>query len=300
MDDILTEAKHPHCSQRIILTVQMMMIAVMGLLILLQGKLPGWDMLVLILLTLFLWIMRDRIAFLDFSPFLLILFTYEAIRSVILAVGTQGVHVADIIAWEKAICAGIIPSSALQNAINSSAYAWLVDLVANSFYMTHFFSLIVAAFILWVKRKEHYWPFILGLVVLSYTAFLTYVFFPAAPPWWASMNGYLGGQSVNLNHSLLSPEYILATANALGAMPSLHAAWPFYLLFYCLYVWGRKALPAVILPVGVALSSIYLGHHYVVDVLAGIIYAAVTFVFATRWGKTHQQAAESVGSLVTA
>ncbi len=299
MADIILEAKRSFNFQRKILAIQMIMIAMMSFLILARGKMPGLDMVGLILFTLFLWGMRDRISFLDFAPFLLMLFTYEVIRSVILAVGTDGLHVADLIVWEQALCAGIIPSFALQRALSTTAYTWIVDLVANGFYMTHFFSVILVGFLLWTKRKAHYWAYMMGLIILSYSAFLTYVIFPAAPPWWASMNGYLRGQPVNLTHSLLSPQYIFATANPLGAMPSVHSAWPFYLLFYCLYVWGRKTLPVAILPVGVAVSSIYLGHHYLVDILAGIAYAAVAFWIATRWGKSHQEAREQVGSLVT-
>jgi membrane-associated phospholipid phosphatase len=298
MADILLEAKRPFNFQRKILAIQMVMIAVMSALILASGKMPGVDMVGLILLTLFLWGMHDRISFLDFAPYLLMLYTYEVVRSVILAVGTDGLHVADLIAWEQTLCAGVIPSAALQRALNASSITWIVDIIANLFYMTHFFSVILAGFLIWTRRKAHYWPYIMGLILLSYSGFLTYVFFPAAPPWWASLNGYLRNQPVNLNHSLLSPAYIFSTANALGAMPSLHSAWPFYLFFYCLYIWGRKALPVIILPIGVALSSIYLGHHYLVDVLAGIAYAAVAFWIATRWGKSHLEAREPVGTLV--
>jgi membrane-associated phospholipid phosphatase len=299
MTDIILEAKRPVNFQHKILVVQMIMTAVMSLFILAQGKVPGWDIIGLILFTLFLWVIRNRISFLDFAPFLLMLFTYEAIRSVILAVGTDGVHVAELIVWEQTLCAGVIPSFALQKAFNATAYTWIVDLVANGFYMTHFFSVILVGYVLWVKRKAHYWAYMMGLILLSYSAFLTYVIFPAAPPWWASINGYLKTQPVNLTHSLLSPEYIYATANPLGAMPSVHAAWPFYLLFYCLYIWGRKALPVAILPIGVAVSSIYLGHHYLVDILGGIAYAAIAFWIATRWGKSHLEAREPVSTLVT-
>ncbi len=299
MAELIQDAKRPYCIQRIVLIVQFMMIAAMCLLILGAGELPGWDMLGLILFTVFLWIMRDRIAFLDFSPFLLMLFTYEVIRSVILAVGTDGVHVADLILWEKMLCAGIIPSHALQQAFGATAYTWILDLVTNALYMTHFFSVILMGIVLWLNRKAHYWAFIMGLIVLSYGAFLTYVVFPAAPPWWASMNGYLRSQPVSLDHSLLSPGYIYATANPLGAMPSVHTAWPVYLFFYSLYIWGRKALPVVILPAGVALSSIYLGHHYLVDVLGGIGYAVLAFVFATQWGKIYLKIREPAKSLAT-
>jgi membrane-associated phospholipid phosphatase len=297
MADTTLEAKRPFSYQRLILIVQMIMTAVMCFLILASGKRPGLDIAGLILFTFFLWWMRDRIAFLDFAPFLLMLFTYEVIRSVILAVGTDGLHVTDLIIWEQTLCAGIIPSFALQQAWSTTAYTWLVDLVANSFYMTHFISVIVMGLVLWINRKAHYWTFVLGLTILSYAGFLTYVVFPAAPPWWATMHGYLKSQPVNLIHSLLSPEYIYATANPLGAMPSLHTAWPFYLFFYAVYVWGRKTLPLLILPIGVAVSSIYLGHHYVVDILAGIGYAAVVFGIVTGWSKSHLEAWERVGSL---
>jgi membrane-associated phospholipid phosphatase len=299
MAEYSLERKPAYDFQRAVLAIQMIMIAVMCFLIINRGVVPGLDMVGLILLTVFLWLMRDRIAFLDFAPFLLMLFTYEVIRSVILAVGTDGVHVTDIIAWERTLCAGIVPAALLQQAWGAKPYTWLIDLVTNAFYMTHFFSAIFVGLILWIGRKAHYWTYLLGLTILSYATFLTYVFFPAAPPWWASMHGYLRGQPIDLSHSLLSPEYIFATANPLGAMPSLHTGYPFFLFFYCLYVWGRKALPVVVLPLGVAVSSIYLGHHYLVDVLAGTLYAAVVFVLVTRWGKSKREARERVSSLAT-
>ncbi len=298
MTDIILEAKRPFSIQRTVLVIQMIMIAVMSVLILSRGKLPGLDMAGLILFTLFLWVMRDRISFLDFAPFLLMLYTYEVIRSVILAVGTNGVHITDLILWEQTLCAGIIPSVAMQQAWSTTAYTWLVDLIANGFYMTHFFSVILMGIVLWFNRKAHYWAFIVGLIVLSYSGFLTYVIFPAAPPWWASMNGYLRGQTVDLSHSLLSSKHIFDTANPLGAIPSLHTAWPFYLFFYSLYVWGRKAMPVLILPIGVAVSSIYLGHHYLVDILIGIAYAAVVFGIIKWWGKSHLEVRETASSLV--
>ncbi|MBN1439081.1 MAG: phosphatase PAP2 family protein [Anaerolineales bacterium] len=297
MTDALAETKRRFQYQRQILAVQFVMIAVMSLFILAGGKLPGWDMLGLLLFALFLWFMRGRIRFLDFSPFLLMLFTYEVIRSVILAVGTKHMHITDIAAWERALFAGIVPASALQQAFGAAAFTGLLDVVTNAFYMTHFFSVIVVGFILWRVRKAHYWAYMMGLIVLSYTAFLTYVVFPAAPPWWASMHGYLRGHPVNLDHSLLSPGYIYATANPLCAMPSVHTAWPVYLFFYCLYVWGRKALPVVILPVGVAVSSVYLGHHYIVDILGGIGYAVPAFVFATQMGKIYLKFREPTKTL---
>jgi membrane-associated phospholipid phosphatase len=300
MTDNNLESKRQFSLQRTILTIQMIMIVVMSGFIFSRGKIPGWDMAGLLLLTLFLWALRDRFAWLDFAPFLLMLYTYEVIRSVIQVVGTDGVHVADLIVWERTLCAGIIPSAVLQQAWGTTAFTGLLDFVANTFYMTHFFSVILMGIVLWVRRRMQYGVFVVGLVVLSYLGFLTYVVFPAAPPWWASMNGYLPGAPVGLSHSLLSPEHIFATANPLGAMPSLHTAWPMYLFLFALSEWGRKALPLAILPIGVAVASIYLGHHYLIDVLAGIGCATAAFGLVKWWSKVHLNVRESAGRLATA
>jgi membrane-associated phospholipid phosphatase len=283
MADSSVEQKRSLHFQRLILSMQFAMIVIMALLFLDQGKLPGIDLLVLALFTIFLWWAQDRIFLLKFAPFLLLIMTYESIRNLTLALGTGGLHVSDLIVWEETLSGGIIPSFTLQHALSAQPYTWLVDIVANGFYMTHFFSVIGLGLLLWYTQRDHYWPFLLGLTVLSYAAFLTYVFFPAAPPWWASMYGYLKGQAVNLSHSLLSPDYIVATGNPVASMPSLHTAYPFYLFIYCVYLWGKKALPIVILPVGVAISSLYLGHHYVIDILAGLCYAIVAFLCTVWW-----------------
>jgi membrane-associated phospholipid phosphatase len=282
MADCSVEAKRSLKFQRLILSMQIVVIVIMTVLLLRRGKPPGVDLLVLSLLTLFLWWARDRIPLLKFAPFLLLILTYESIRNLTLILGTGDLHVTDLIVWEETISGGLIPSFTLQHALSSQPYTWLVDIVANGFYMTHFFSVIAVGLLLWYVRRDQYGPFLLGVTALSYAAFLTYVFFPAAPPWWASMNGYLKGQAVDLSHSLLTPSYIIATGNPVASMPSLHTAYPFYLFIYCVFIWRRKGLPVIILPAGVAISSIYLGHHYVIDILAGLLYAVIAFL-GTAW-----------------
>ncbi len=285
MADCSAEPKRSHQYLRTILILQIVMIVIMAVLYLGQGKLPGIDLLALAALTAFVWWARDRSFLFNFAPFALLVMTYESIRGLTLVLGMGGLHVTDLILWEESLSGGMLPSFALQHALNAQPYTWIVDIVANGFYMTHFFSVIALGLVLWYTQREQYWPFLLGLVLLSYAAFLTYVFFPAAPPWWASMYGYLKGQAVDLSHSLLSPGYIVATGNPVASMPSLHTAYPFYLFLYCVYLWGKKAFPIIILPAGVAISSIYLGHHYVIDILAGLCYAIVAFLCTVWWSR---------------
>jgi membrane-associated phospholipid phosphatase len=42
-------------------------------------------------------------------------------------------------------------------------------------------------------------------------------------------------------------------------------------------IWKWKGLPVIIIPVGTWFSAVYLGEHYFIDVVGGIIYATVAF-----------------------
>jgi membrane-associated phospholipid phosphatase len=278
---------HSLVFQRVILLLQIGVVLFLSALLMSQGKFPGISLIAILVFALFLWQARDRVFLLNFAPFLLLLATYDSLRGMADTLGLASLHITDLIDWERAMFAGHIPSHVFQQALGDQPFTGALDIVANGFYMSHFLVPVVVAVLLWQFRRNRYWPFLLGLTVLSYSGFLTYVFFPAAPPWWATFYGYLPDQPVYLTHSVITMENILAGANPVAAMPSLHTAYPVYVSLFCVFVWGRKALFTLILPLGVALSSIYLGHHYVVDVVAGIVYAVASVGVAVWLSRAH-------------
>jgi membrane-associated phospholipid phosphatase len=145
-------------------------------------------------------------------------------------------------------------------------------------------------------------------MLLSYAGFVTYLLFPAAPPWLAYLSGYdLGGPVLLAEWSALEPgsadvpqlmeqlrsgpmmyKVVSAGPNPVAAMPSLHAAYPFYIALFGVMAWGWRSTWLFLLPIAVTASTVYLGHHYVVDGLAGFAYAAAAFFLvqavARRWG----------------
>jgi len=141
----------------------------------------------------------------------------------------------------------------------------------------------VISAILWQKRRSLYWAFAIALVVLSYAAFATYVLFPAAPPWWATFYGYLPDQPVTLDHFVTDGASLAKGANPVAAMPSLHAAYPIFIAMVAIYVWGKRGIPVIILPLGVVFSTVYLGHHYLIDAMAGAAYALIVFCTVYLW-----------------
>ena len=65
-------------------------------------------------------------------------------------------------------------------------------------------------------------------------------------------------------------------SNVFAAMPSLHSAYPLVAFFYTLKT-GRKWLMILFgtVCIGIWLSAIYTNHHYVMDVIAGILVALI-------------------------
>lgn len=63
-----------------------------------------------------------------------------------------------------------------------------------------------------------------------------------------------------------------------GAFPSLHSAIAWELAFFLVYIFGPRAIPFAVLYVfWIWWATMYLGHHYVVDLVGGGAYAVVAF-----------------------
>ena len=60
-------------------------------------------------------------------------------------------------------------------------------------------------------------------------------------------------------------------------MPSLHAALPMLLALVLVRVWGRWMMPTLLYPLTMSINLVYLGEHWVIDVLAGIALALVAY-----------------------
>ncbi len=214
----------------------------------------------------------------DFLPFMALLFTYTELRRFADDFTGADINVVNLIKWEKALFGGTLPGHWLQSNLGDHFFTPVIDVLTNTFYLSHFITPLILAAVLWYFRRPEYWAFMIGLVVLSFAAFLTYLVFPAAPPWWATSHGYLRTEPITLDSFIVSRHVVASGPNPVAAMPSLHIAYPTYLALVSMTVWGRRGLPVLILPLGVAFSAIYLGHHYVIDGLVGATYALFVYL----------------------
>lgn len=213
----------------------------------------------------------------DFMPFILLLLTYSELRRLADDFGHIELNIVNLIRWEKALFGGVLPGYWMQANLWDQWYTPVLDVLANFFYLSHFITPVILAGLLWWFRRKEYWAFMIGLVVLSFAAFATYLLFPAAPPWWATEHGYLRSTPITLDKFIIDEEVMATGPNPVAAMPSLHIGYPTYLALVATTVWRRRGLPVFLLPVALMLSAAYLGHHYVIDGVVGAAYALIVY-----------------------
>jgi hypothetical protein len=191
---------------------------------------------------------------------------------------------------DKLIGFGTLPTVFLQQHLHPSLG---IEAFCVLMYTMHFFFPLLLGFYLWYARRgEGFGELMYTDVLLSVLAGVTYVLLPSAPPWLAADHGLAPGVHDLLKTSLDAVGLgdiaaFKGDANAydvVAAFPSIHAAFP----LIGFLVIRKYRLPAWILYVetvrmiGVWFTIVYTGEHYVVDVLAGIVYALVTWWIVQR------------------
>lgn len=254
-----------------------------------QGVGIAPDRYIFVLLLVALFIKKTRAFLLDWIPFIFILLSYDFLRGFADNLNHR-VNFFDLINFDKTLFFGINPTAFLQSIFYNPANPHLYDYLATILYFLHFALPLGFGFLVWVKSRPKFREFVTAILILSYSAWITYIIFPAAPPWLAAQKGYLSGVSKIMDNTLQAfPErlslptvYQEFNPNPVAAVPSLHSAYPLLVLLFCVRFFKKKGLYFAPYVLGVWLSVVYLGEHYVMDVMIGAIYAILSYMVAIR------------------
>jgi hypothetical protein len=168
----------------------------------------------------------------------------------------------------------------------------ICDFIAGLFYLCWVpVPLLFAVYLYFSGRKEWARRFSWCFLFVNVLGFIGYYIHPASPPWYAMNYGFtpvLGtpGNTAGLGRwdamtGLPVFDIIYGqNANVFAAVPSLHAA---YLLITTVYaVMSRRKWYTCVLfgfiCVGIWGTAVYTGHHYIIDVMLGIITAIIGIV----------------------
>ncbi len=262
---------------------------IITVIILKSGFALGLDIIFVLFFFAALFIGKWKFFLKDWFPFLLMFFAYEAMRGI--ADDLSGsVRIWEMIRADYFLF-GQLPTVFLQNNLWREGVISWYDIAGFFFYLSHFWFVFLVAFIIWVKKRAYFRAFAWSFLVLCGLGFITYLLFPAMPPWMASSYGHIDevdrlfmeiAKGLNLG-TFITTTYLLISPNEVAAMPSLHMAWSLFASLFLIQVFGKKLLPIFIIPLGLGFSLVYFAEHYVIDLIAGILYAFLAFMIGKKF-----------------
>lgn len=261
------------------------------------------------------WRVWRRAVLRDWAPLIAVLFAYDALRGQADELGSRladlpaldngktgaaGTDFAHVLPQLRAdewlfgwLTGGQVPTTWLQERLYVPGDVQWYDALIVPVYMSHFLVPMALAVALWIGSYHLFRRYVWTLVTLTLLTLSTYALFPAAPPWMASLNGYLPEGVVRVTSVTLQATGVgtirsavqqgEAYANAVAAIPSLHSAVPFMVLLFCWPLVRRttRALLGLYI-LAMTFTLTYGGEHYVVDAFIGWAYAAAA-VFGIGW-----------------
>ena len=252
---------------------------------------------------------RGRTFVRDWAPFLLIFLAWEAMRGVANQFGAE-VQSDAVIAVERFVSFGVVPPVELQRLLHTPGVIGPLEMATAAIYAAHFLLPLAIAFVLWLKRRVAYYHYVIALMLMSFAQFFTAIVLPVAPPRYAGLYGEalnvvdLGSEvAERTGIGVLSWAYHNMIGNPVAAFPSLHAAYPVLAYLFLREHWPRASWLMLIYTAAVWFSIMYLGHHYLVDALGGLVYAVAAYLIVRsavsgrlgQWWKARRRRASQPG-----
>ncbi|WP_205473976.1 phosphatase PAP2 family protein [Nocardioides sp. SYSU D00038] len=239
---------------------------------------------------------RHHLAFLrDWWPVVVGLVIYFFSRGLTDELGLP-VHWRMPIRFDEWLGGGLTPTERLQDAwcadpcTKDSAPRWY-DVLLTTVYCTHFVAGLTIAGVLWVRKRTEWVLWMRRYLAINYGALVVYIVYPMAPPWMASQEGLLQTEVTRITSRGWSDlgldriDLILhGVGNPVAAMPSLHAGISYLIAMYAIW---RLTTPLrwllALYPLAMSTALVYYAEHYVIDIVAGALLAAVVMAGCRIW-----------------
>lgn len=188
-----------------------------------------------------------------------------------------------VIAGDRVLGLGALPTEFLQSwwyAGYPRAHDWLLLAVYYSFFG-------LPLFLVTATRSRGYAAarvYVGALLLASALSLPVMALMPTAPPWLAAREGLVGVQEIRLHALGLDlSDALIERTNIVAAMPSLHQATAVICALAVASNWRRLRPLAIGYGLAMGVTLVYLGEHYVVDVVMGTLFALASWTLAARY-----------------
>jgi hypothetical protein len=203
-----------------------------------------------------------------------------------------GIHYLPQLRVEQYLTPGPIPTVWLQDHLYHGVTGPL-EVFCVAMYASHFLVPLMLGLALALSdRGRAFGLLMFGILAASILGEITFILAPTAPPWLAAQAGHVHDVHHILRRSLYDL-HMTQLADLVGdkkkydvtaAVPSLHVAFP----VICVLTALQSRLPRWVVTglvlnlLGVVFAIVYMGEHYVVDAIAGLVYGLVAWSLVRR------------------
>jgi membrane-associated phospholipid phosphatase len=235
---------------------------------------------------------RGRQFLLDWLPLTAAAALFVLLRQ--FAAGTpfprQGTAVA---ALESALFGGSTPTAWLQGLVPDADGGWLAY-AATAVHASYFFAFVVVGLWLWLRARRLFRRYTLTLALTFALGLIGYVTLPTEPPWLlareaggpparrviveTTRGAPVASAVVEAGRAWQQDPDALGDPNPAAAMPSVHTAVTMALALFLFRLHPAAGAAGLLYGAAMGFSLVYLGEHFVLDVLAGALCA-----WAANW-----------------
>ena len=230
------------------------------------------------------------------TPWLVFACSYDGMRLLpnyeVNPIDTRGIYEAEKSLFGIGTAAGTLIPGEWFN-LHNCAFA---DFMAGFFYLCWVPVPLGFAIYLYLKgKREMYLRFSLAFLFVNLVGFVGYYIHPAAPPWYVIEHGFTpvlntSGSVAGLGRfdSLVGAPVFHSiycnNSNVFAAVPSLHAAYMLVATIYAVISRQNKLCIGIFafICMGIWWTAVYSTHHYIIDVLLGILTTIVALLILER------------------
>lgn len=239
-------------------------------------------------------------AFLLWTMYVLSFVTFVVLRRVADNTGLPWLH-RYVIEIDRMLGAGVLPTAYFQRLWYSADLPGFLDTATIGLHLSYYLVPPAAGMLFWYLNQVVFERYVLAICMSYLAGLLVHFAVPTVPPWMAGQLGHIEPVARVLYDGLhgFSPAFLrfgdmVAGGNAVAAMPSLHMATAF-LVALGLGRTGRLAgAVGILYAIAMGFALVYMGEHYVADLLGGILLAWICWraaPYALAWGPTGAAAA---------
>ena len=253
----------------------------------------GWGLFVTFAIVL-VPLGRVRSFALSFVPYAAVWFIFTALRSLADETALARTLNMNVSRFERWLFGGELPSITLQDAFYDPTILQFHDYFFTGIHWSYFIIPHFVAVRAWQKDPALFRHYLSALTLLLGVGLGIYFLIPANPPWLAgeSFDSPAAATVIrimepvgeSLGGGLYQASYkVVGESNPIAAMPSIHMAITFLLVFPAAYFGRRWKLLAWIYSGLMGAALVYLGEHYIIDVAVGMLIAAYGWWASGVW-----------------